>query len=133
PVASDAGVATTPELTRELDPVGFLRKNLRVRALGKSDFFEVTFTSRSPEKAALVVNRVAKEYYDLQGRHESKATSRTIELLQEQQLARQQTVRHLRTTLQELSKQIFGKDAFAVQRPDDRGPAPNPRAELEQR
>jgi succinoglycan biosynthesis transport protein ExoP len=131
PVVSDPKVATTPELANEADSVGYLQKKLRIRPLGKSDFFEIAFTSQSAEKAAVVVNKVGKEYYELQGRHESKANSRTIDLLQEQQLARQQSVRQLRTTLQDLSKQIYGKDAFAITQ--EKGQTVNPYAELEQR
>jgi succinoglycan biosynthesis transport protein ExoP len=131
PVVNDPAVASAPELARELDPAGYLRNKLQVRPVGKSDYFQIAFTSQSPEKAAIVVNRVGKEYYDHQGRHESKTTSRTIELLQEQQLARQQSVRQLRTTLQEYSKQIYGKDAFAVLQ--EKGTIANPYAELEQR
>jgi len=131
PVVSNPAVATTPELAGELDPVESLRKRLRVRAIGNSDFFEIVFTSQSPEKAALIVDKVAKEYYELQGRHESRTTSRTIDLLQEQQLARQQSVRQLRSTLQELSKQVYGKDAFATTQ--EKGQTTNPYAELEQR
>src|ERR1700752_2453036 len=62
PVCSESAIANTPELLRELDPVAFLRNNLRIRNQGGSDYYVIEFTSQSAEKASLIVNRVAEEY-----------------------------------------------------------------------
>jgi len=130
PILSDPAVASTPELANEIDPVLYLRTKLRIKALGQSEYFEIAFTSRSAEKAALIVDKVAEEYFALQQKQQNQSSQRTIELLQQQQIAQQQEVKQLRKRLQDLSKQLFGKDAFPLQ-PEERKPASDPLADLE--
>jgi uncharacterized protein involved in exopolysaccharide biosynthesis len=55
PVANKPEVFAAPELASG-DPAERLRRLLKVRAQGQSDFFVIEFTSEIPEKAALVVN-----------------------------------------------------------------------------
>src|SRR5262245_8225172 len=85
PVSSDSGVANTPELVNEPDRAQYLRTHVRVKNQGGSDFFTLEFSSQSPEKAALVVNRVAQEYSALQDKYEKKLNNMTIERLRDQQ------------------------------------------------
>lgn len=130
PVASEPSVASTPELADQLDPVMSLRNKLRIRSLGQSDYFEIVFTSKSPEKASLIVNKVSQAYLDLQQRSENKSTQRTIELLQEQHVAQQQEVKRLRDKLEVLSKQIYGREAFPIEK-KERPSQPNPLADMQ--
>ena len=122
PVASDPGVASTPELADELDPVQYLRSNLRIRSQGGSDYYVIEFTSKSPEKAALIVNKVSEEYRALQDRHEKLLNHLTIRKLQEQRTAKEEAVKLLRSRLEVLSKEVLGTPAFGVQTAEESKP-----------
>lgn len=78
PVASNADVARAPELVNHLDPVQYLRNNLKVRNQGGSDLFTLEFTSRSAEKAKLIVDSVATEYRAQQNYHENDLNESTV-------------------------------------------------------
>src|SRR5437868_6893292 len=51
PVTSNPLVVNTPELMEEADPVQYLRRSLKIRTLGESDYYLVEFTSKAPDKA----------------------------------------------------------------------------------
>src|SRR5262245_48226049 len=122
PVASDPNVASTPELVDQLDPVQYLRSNLRVSSQGGSDYYVIEFTSESPGKAALIVNKVAEEYRALQERHEKQLNHLTIAGLKRQETAKTEQVKVLRTRLEQLSKEVLGRPAFGVEAVDERNP-----------
>jgi len=129
PVIGDLAVASAPELANHPDPVQYLRDNLRIRSLGGSEYYVIEFTSTSPEKASLIVNRVAQEYRGLQDQHEKQLNYLTITNLQKQQLLHHQDVKRMRANLQELSRKILNQDAFAPR--VERAPVRNPLADLE--
>ncbi|HUE70461.1 MAG TPA: polysaccharide biosynthesis tyrosine autokinase [Pirellulaceae bacterium] len=56
------GVADAPELIDQDDPVGALRKRLRVKSQNQSDYFVIEFTSTSARHASLIVNAVADNF-----------------------------------------------------------------------
>ena len=117
-VAADPKVANTPEIARELHPTYALRKLLKVSAKGRSDFFIITFTSEDPERAAYIVNQVAKAYLKLQQSKHSERQQLTIQLLEEQQNIQQREVKRLRDNYAELWKQHTGKEAFPIVGPN---------------
>ena len=126
PVASDPAVAATPELAGEIDPVRFLRSNLKVRSQGGSDYYVIEFTSKSPEKAALIVNKVAEEYRALHDRHEKRLNHLTIVKLQEQETEKELQVKNLRTQLERLAKDIPGVARHSAPSLPKQRPAANP-------
>jgi polysaccharide biosynthesis transport protein len=113
PVTSNPVIANTPELASEADAVAYLRKNLKIKTLGESDYYLIEFTSRVPEKAKEIVNRVADEYYGLSERHESKLTQDMIAKLIEHQIDQQQHVENLRSRVEKLAKEVGGSAAVA--------------------
>jgi uncharacterized protein involved in exopolysaccharide biosynthesis len=115
PVASNPAIASIPELAREPDRVQALRKQLKIKAVGRSDFFTVEFTSLDRNKAALLVNEVAKGYLKLQERTSSARTAGIISSLQTEQAAQETVVETLRNNLEDLTKQLTGKDLYSVQ------------------
>ena len=112
PVSSYPTVANTPELVKEADPVAYLRRSLRIRTLGQSDYYLIEFTSTAPDKAKEVVNRVADEYYGLAERHESKLTQELIGKLIELQVDQDQHVGNLRSRVEKLAKEAGGTAGF---------------------
>jgi len=115
PVIALAAVRSAPEFVGEEDPVLYLRNHLRVRAQGGSDYFVIEFTSQDSVKAALIVDEVAKSYFALHERHDSKVGELTIDLLQEQGRHQEGEVKRLRDRVDALTKQLTGEEAFAVQ------------------
>ncbi|MEX2177021.1 MAG: polysaccharide biosynthesis tyrosine autokinase [Pirellulaceae bacterium] len=112
PVANKAEVFATPELSRSGEPAELLRRQLRVRAMGQSDFFVIEFTSEDPKKAALVVNEVAKSYLVLQDRDLSLRMEATITRLEKQRADQQQSIESLRDRVQQKTKTLTGVDPF---------------------
>jgi capsular exopolysaccharide synthesis family protein len=131
PIVSDPAVAATPELLEEPDPVSYLRNRLRIRTLGESDYYVIEFTSRSPEKAAMIVNKVADEYYSIYQRHESKITQETIAKLIDHQVNQQKHVENLRNRVEKLAKEVQGKADLGDATPAQRLGMASPMVELE--
>ncbi|HEY2894542.1 MAG TPA: hypothetical protein VGJ16_10030, partial [Pirellulales bacterium] len=116
PVTSNPIVANTPELAAEADPVQYLRRSLKIRTLGESDYYLVEFTSKAPDKAKEIVNRVADEYYGLSERHESKLTQDMIGKLIEHQIEQQQHVENLRSRVEKLAKEVGAKEGAVAEK-----------------
>jgi succinoglycan biosynthesis transport protein ExoP len=116
PVANKPEVFAAPELASG-DPAERLRRLLKVRAQGQSDFFVIEFTSEIPEKAALVVNEVANNYLLLQDRDLSKRMEATITRLEKQRADQQQLIERLRDQVQEKTKTLTGVDPYATKSP----------------
>lgn len=113
PVANKPEVFAAPELAVG-DPAERLRKLLKVRSQGQSDFFVIEFTSASPQKAALIVNEVAKAYLLLQDRDLSRRMETTISRLEKQRADQQQLIERLRDQVQEKTKTLTGVDPFST-------------------
>lgn len=112
-VVGIAAVASTPELRSQgRDPASLLRKQLKIRALGRSDYFVIEFTSVDREKAALIVNKVAEAYLDLQRSTQHKIQSLTIGLLDKELAAQQTLVERYRSNVRLMTKQLTGTEAF---------------------
>ncbi|MEX2176839.1 MAG: polysaccharide biosynthesis tyrosine autokinase [Pirellulaceae bacterium] len=114
-VAAIPAVANTPELMADGDPVTALRRLLKIRAQGQSDFFVIEFTSVSREKAAQVVNAVAQSYLKMHRGNLSHRHEQTVGLLETLQQTQQSVVQLHRDNMQEMSKALTGKDPFAAQ------------------
>ncbi len=109
PVIGLRAVMSTPELRREVDPLGYLRKNLRVKPQGNSDFFVIEFTSEDPAKAALIVNEVANSYIALFQKHDAKVSQDMIKELDSQSKQQYGEVERLRGVVNSLTKQVAGE------------------------
>ncbi len=105
PVASDPEVAQTPELANQLDPVKYLREKLVIKNQGGSDLFTIEFSSQSPDKAKLIVNKVAAEYRALQNAYENQLNEYTVKKLNDLMSNKQEEVVRLRSRLELLAKQ----------------------------
>jgi succinoglycan biosynthesis transport protein ExoP len=113
PVASKPEVFATPELAQDGDAGERLRRQLKIRAMGQSDFFVIEFTSRDPKKAAVVVNEVAKAYLTLQDRDLSRRMEATITQLEKQRADQQQLIERLRDDVQKKTRALTGIDPVA--------------------
>jgi succinoglycan biosynthesis transport protein ExoP len=114
-VAAIPAVASTPELADAGEPAQVLRRLLKIRAQGQSDFFVIEFTSVSAEKAALITREVAKSYLKVHRSTLSHRYEQTVSLLEDLQRTQQGVVQTHRDNVQELSKALTGKDPFAAE------------------
>jgi polysaccharide biosynthesis transport protein len=131
PVAGKPEVVSTPEIAREPDPVQALKRLVKIRAQGQSDFFVIEFTSIVPGKAALVANELANSYLSYQARDSSYRCSALIKLLEDQLTAQQAKVEDLRNRWQQLAKTTTGIDPFAVKASENAVQIQSPRVELQ--
>jgi capsular exopolysaccharide synthesis family protein len=128
-VAAIPAVANTPELA-DGEPGPALRRLLKIRSQGQSDFFVIEFTSVSPEKAALITREVAKSYLKVHRGTLSHRYEETVRLLEDMQTRQQGVVQTHRDNVQEMSKTLTGKDPFASQTNKELLQMQNPLAEL---
>jgi Mrp family chromosome partitioning ATPase/uncharacterized protein involved in exopolysaccharide biosynthesis len=70
------GIAQGPTLSREQDPIEFLRKNLKLSTAEDKATFTVRFKARDPQEAADVVNAVVAEYVEAQRRRAGTGLSK---------------------------------------------------------
>ncbi|MHB8974108.1 MAG: polysaccharide biosynthesis tyrosine autokinase [Pirellulaceae bacterium] len=113
PVVSNSEVAQTPELLKQKDAIGWLGKNVKVRAVGNSELFVVSFASASPKAAMTVANEVVSSYLKLRGSRELARTQLMVELLTSELERRSTEVSNLRNEVKKLSMGALGKDPYA--------------------
>lgn len=111
-IAHDAEVASIPEIAAATDPAQALRKQLRIRAQGQSDYHTLEFTSVDRERAALLVNKTAKLYIEEQRKFESERGHAILSQLLAQQKDQYEKVKDYRQKVSGLSKQLTGDDPF---------------------
>lgn len=116
-VVSLPEVGSTPELAREPNPVVALRRQLRVKRRGKSDFYVIEFTSQVPSRAALIPNEIAKAYLDVQGKEREARFGSVITLLREQLAEKQKAIDKQRGEIGKLTKDSAGKDPYGASKP----------------
>lgn len=133
-VISISGVASTPEIANlGRDPAQALRKLLKIRALGRSDYFVIEFTSVDRNKAALITNEVAKAYIEQQRSNQQETQSLTIKLLEKEQINQQSLVERYRTVVREQTKLLTNTEAFPLAGGQGRVEIRNTTSEIEAR
>jgi succinoglycan biosynthesis transport protein ExoP len=113
-VTSHPKVGSTPELVREANPVAALRKLLKVRRQGKSDYYVVEFTSQIPSRAALIPTEVAKSYKRTLD-DESKVRKKSIiDSLRKLKGEQQTTLEEFRKKIADKAKEVGAKDPYGL-------------------
>lgn len=105
-------IIATDEIRSQFDPLKQLQENLSVRQVGKSELYEVTYTSSSADDAATVANSVVLDYLTVQTNEEQQRTGIVIEMLEKERLDRAQKVEQLRRRVVDLAKDLTGRDPF---------------------
>ena len=105
-------IATVPEIAKEDDKIAWLAKEIKVKQVGSSELFNVSYAGPNPEDAAKIVNAVVDSYFKLREGEESRRMGRVIELLEKERTRRLDDVKGLRENVRELAKQVTGKDPF---------------------
>lgn len=128
--ANHPSVSGLQELQSSVDRVEPLKSSLSIKQIARSELYEISYTSRSRQGAADVVNAVVEEYQAIRDKEDSLRSERVIELLQRQSDLRKVEVSRLRNEVMELAKKITGKDPFSQNILTDPVKANNPATEL---
>jgi len=118
-------VSRIPELAGRRDKVKWLEEKISVRSVGDSEFFVVSYTSTSPDHAAVIVNAVIDAFQVVRGSADAQRTQKIVELLDTEQRRRESRVGELRERVRQMTKDATGKDPFSVNAEQETA-APNP-------
>ncbi|QDU55668.1 polysaccharide biosynthesis tyrosine autokinase [Aeoliella mucimassa] len=112
PLLSRPSVSEIEEINSEFDPQAYIREHLSVRQVGKSELYEVAYTSSSADDAATVANYVVAEYMTVENDETDKRTNMVINTLREELKDREGHIEQLRTRVVDLAKDVTGRDPF---------------------
>ncbi len=115
PVVADAEIRKVlPELREEPMPIEWLKNQIRVAQIGRSELYEVSLRNPSQRSVALVVNAVIQKYLDLLVQQDARQNENVLALLEEEKRRRSHEVRRLREDIRKLTEQVTGTDPFMV-------------------
>ena len=83
PVLGRTEIGSLKELIASEDDVRYLRDHMSIRQVGKSELYNITYDSASPQAAADVVNAVVAEYMKIYSTDEFQRSQRVIDILEE--------------------------------------------------
>lgn len=112
---SDPKIADLPELEKADDKVAELAKRLKVKSIGRSEFFAVEFLSMTDETSRYVIEKVVDAYLKLHGNEEAKQQQEVVSLLEGERAIRERRVEDLRRSLTQLVQ-----DATVIDDPSSR-------------
>ena len=112
PVLSRPEIASIQEIKTKPDPLMFLQEQLSVKPVGKSELYEVSYTSRLGQDAANVANAAVADYLVMQDREDRHRSQIVIEVLENERVDRGVKVEQLRRRVVDLAKQVTGRDPF---------------------
>lgn len=111
------GLAEIPEL-REIagkeDAVLWISQRLKAIQIGKSEIYEVSFTTRHPESARKVVEAIVDTYMEFQTGESDSQRQHLLEVLEEELLLFDRKIELARERLREQSKQATGEDGVVL-------------------
>jgi capsular exopolysaccharide synthesis family protein len=113
-VLSMPQIAALSEFAENQNPVDWLSHQIDVSPVGQSQLYQVSYVGPTPDGAALIVNAVVDQYFDLTDQNESARTHRIVDLLEEEKARRQVDVEKLKERMQSLRQEIVGTDAFGA-------------------
>ncbi len=124
-VLSQPEIARLPEVRAAADgALPWLTKKVTVKAVGKSELFQVAFAGKNPEHAAMIANAVIDRYLELQSETAARHTDKIIRLLRDEKERRaneleqmQDRVRRLAEGLSEQVARPGATNVVTVQNP----------------
>lgn len=132
PLVSKPEIVSTPELAEDDDKVAALARRIKVSQKGQSDFYALSVTSESPEKAELIVKATSEAYLDFYRKRESEQDDVILQLLEKQKAERTKEVTQLYEKLKTMTINLTGVDPFRSGGKDEEGTkAANPYAGLQ--
>lgn len=114
PAISKPAVAGIPAIARQVDAIDWVGKNIKVRSVGGSELFVVSYSDADAKDAATVVNEVVGVYLDLRGSDDTDRLQRTIDLLDQERDRREKEVEKLQEAVRNMTIAVTGKDPAAA-------------------
>jgi capsular exopolysaccharide synthesis family protein len=100
-------------------PTDYLAKKIRVKSVGNSELYTITWEGPDPQDDAAIVNAVVKSYMELRKRQEAARVQRVIELVKQERDRHEKEVEALQERVRKLTKEVTGKDPWAA-KPDEK-------------
>ncbi len=95
-----------PEISKQSDPIQWLRKKVNVKRVNDSNILEIKYASADPASAKLVVNEVTHQYLKTQEVDESARVGKIIEKLNKELEYRRETAKTLRQQVESARQQV---------------------------
>ena len=106
PIAAKKEIRSAPELIRALDPYVELSKRLKIAARGQSEYFVIEFSSKDPQKAALIVKEVTQAFLSTHRKNEAARTRIMLTKLVEYERQQSQHAVNLLEEARSLAKSL---------------------------
>jgi capsular exopolysaccharide synthesis family protein len=126
-------IAQFQEILEQPSPFEWLQKNVMVKNLGGSEFFELSFADSDATHAAAIANAICDSFYALSNERTSEQTTYILQTLKKEQERCKTNVDQLREKVRTLSKQLTGKDPFSPVADQDKNETHSPLATLQDR
>lgn len=111
-VLSQPEIARLPEVRAAADgALPWLTKKVTVKAVGKSELFQVAFAGKNPEHAAMIANAVIDRYLELQSETAARHTDKIIRLLREEKERRANELEQMQDRVRRLAEGLSGQVA----------------------
>lgn len=106
-VISDPQIATLQDLQGSKDPLEYLERHLRVVCVDNdSELYEIIFSGKTPESAALVANAVLDAYVRIRTEIEAQQSQQVVDFLEKEMDRRTREWERLRQSIRALTKII---------------------------
>lgn len=107
-----AGIEGIPELAQHRDPIDWVRSELQIENIEKSELFVLRYLGRTADGAKKVLDAVVNTYLDYVRKQDDSETRRVIELLDLERSGRKRVVDRLREQVRDKTKELTGRDPF---------------------
>lgn len=109
PALADPEIAKIPEIKRQVSPLEFLEKNLKVTGEGGSELYRVEYIGENAKDAATIVNGVIRVYLDKLAADETTRRNDMLRLLDDVKRKREAEIKAIREEIIEIEKKVVGK------------------------
>ncbi|MGE0759545.1 MAG: hypothetical protein AB7O38_21180, partial [Pirellulaceae bacterium] len=127
PVLQAKVIANMPEIQAQNNAADWVKGQVRVARVGRSELYDVSFDGPNPANAAEIVNAIIAAYFEVRRHSDEQATQRMIDLLRDEHQSRQQTIKNLQEKMRGYYEGIADAlpPAMVALRPgDERGEHP---------
>ncbi len=105
-VETEQKIASLPELQEQDAPIQWLKREIQVRPAGRSELYQIFFSSANGEDAANVVNAITDAYFALREKEDWKLSQRLLELLDDEREHREKEIERLKGNVSVMTEKL---------------------------